>query len=297
MAVLTAQGESANDFLQSDGTTWLNTQEGTYMLNMSSTTSIRAAKDGSGYGNIKQLLLAFDTSAIPVGSTITSATLSLTFSSTYSSTGLEHSIHVLAPHVWLPTATTADWRSTLDNTIPIVATYSFLPAPPSTRVDLTSTADMINAINPGGQTEMIARLDRAETDTLVANDTYDAYITVALTDPNTAPLLTVQYTEPVSPPSAPTLISPANQSTQSLSGGFIFEWQHNSNTAALQSEYSFRRRIEGTVAWEYWDAGTSSWSASEVWNRSSQQSINFPAGAWDDSVTYEWTVATAEEAQ
>jgi hypothetical protein len=62
----------------------------------------------------------------------------------------------------------------------------------------------------------------------------------------------------VVPPSAPTLLYPANGSVADLGSGFTMEWRNNyfSNVGS-QTAYSIRRQVEGNSDYQYWSG--SSW--------------------------------------
>ena len=90
-------------------------------------------------------------------------------------------------------------------------------------------------------------------------------------------------------PSSPTLISPANGSTQELATTPTFSWAYQSTDGSIQAAYAFRRKTTGAYA--YWN-GTNFSSSSVVWNTSGSQSVTFPASSWSDGTTYNWSVAT-----
>ncbi len=101
----------------------------------------------------------------------------------------------------------------------------------------------------------------------------------------------------VQPPSAPTLGSPANASTEDLSGTPTFTWTPNPTPGdGAESAIAFRMKQSGASAYSYWNAGTSAWQSTVVWNPYTTGSYTFPAGSWADGATYNWSVATQEAA-
>jgi hypothetical protein len=95
-------------------------------------------------------------------------------------------------------------------------------------------------------------------------------------------------------PLAPTLLTPAANTTVDLAAGYTFTWQHNSRVGGAQTAYLFRRSPSINVN-EWWNATTGAWQSTSVWNTSSSQSLAFPAGKWSDGHTvYNWTVSTQD---
>jgi len=73
-------------------------------------------------------------------------------------------------------------------------------------------------------------------------------------------------------------------------------WQFNSSSPnRTQSAYAFRRKLQDSINWEYWDNGLQDWSATEVKNTSSNSIITFPTGAWTNGNTYNWSVKTWDD--
>lgn len=100
-----------------------------------------------------------------------------------------------------------------------------------------------------------------------------------------------------SPPTAPSLIVPTNSQFVDLAAGYAFDWAFNDpDTGDSQSAYAFRRRVAGTGTYEYWNAATAGWGASEVKNASGTSEIVFAAGKWSNGVTYNWSVKTWDAA-
>jgi hypothetical protein len=96
-------------------------------------------------------------------------------------------------------------------------------------------------------------------------------------------------------PDAPTLGTPADGTTYNLPAGFTFTWAFSDpDVGDDQSAYAFRRRTIG--AYEYWDAGSNTWGAGEVYNASVDGEVVFPASKWTTATTYEWSVRTKDTA-
>ena len=99
------------------------------------------------------------------------------------------------------------------------------------------------------------------------------------------------------PPTAPTLVAPANAAVENLAAGFTFDWTPNdADTGDTQSAYAFRRKISGAGSYEYWNASTSAWQSSEVWNTGTATEVTFAASKWVNGNIYNWSVATKDAA-
>lgn len=94
----------------------------------------------------------------------------------------------------------------------------------------------------------------------------------------------------------PILLSPGDGTSQWLADGYTFEWEFNDpDPGDSQVSYRFRRRVQGTSSWEYWNATLGAWTAVETGNDSTTEAVTFPAGAWpQDNTVFEWTVSTRE---
>lgn len=121
---------------------------------------------------------------------------------------------------------------------------------------------------------------------------------------------------PNDPPLAPILRSPANGATVNFltPAGRTFRWTfRDPNPGDTQGAYAFRRREEAPSTilsvpqaqssdisaaqadeFEWWDASTNSWVTTEVFNPGTSEEIVFPAGSWQNHVTYHWTVANKD---
>lgn len=98
-------------------------------------------------------------------------------------------------------------------------------------------------------------------------------------------------------PFAPDLVSPANAAYADLSGTPEFEWTFLAGTIGnVQSTWAFRRKIAGASSYQYWNATTSAWQSTVIYNTGTDQSVTFPSGAWTDGNTYNWSVATQDVA-
>lgn len=96
-------------------------------------------------------------------------------------------------------------------------------------------------------------------------------------------------------PSAPTLVSPANNAYEDLSGTPTFTWQYNNIDGTTQADWAFERTVNGG-ALEYWSVASAAWETSIVWNSGSAGSYTFPAGAWANGSAYTWSVNTESSA-
>ena len=94
-------------------------------------------------------------------------------------------------------------------------------------------------------------------------------------------------------PSAPTLTAPASGGYTDLSAaGGPFSWVYNNTDGSSQASYQFRRKLSAAGAYEYWNATTSVFQATAVDNTATALTLTFPATAWVDGNTYQWSVAT-----
>lgn len=129
------------------------------------------------------------------------------------------------------------------------------------------------------QTQATAGLAAAETATASVTIGWTAYSLVIF---------------PAAVPSAPILALPTNGTMAVLSGTPAFSWlPQPTNGDGAMNAYAFRRKI-GAGAYSYWNATSSTWSGTIVWNTSSSSSVTFTAASWSDSSNYLWSVATQE---
>lgn len=98
------------------------------------------------------------------------------------------------------------------------------------------------------------------------------------------------------PPFAPSLTSPPNASFQDLQSGFTFTWTYNPAVGGnTQTQYCLRRKISGAPSYEYWNAGTSAFQSTQVFNASSSSSLTFAPSLWTDGNVYNWSVANVDQ--
>lgn len=91
----------------------------------------------------------------------------------------------------------------------------------------------------------------------------------------------------------PTLLSPINRVAADLAAGGTIDWEFNPAAAGdVQTSYALRRKVVGAGAYEYWNDGTQSWGAGEVFNASAVSSVTFVAGKWTTATNYQYSVAT-----
>ena len=92
-------------------------------------------------------------------------------------------------------------------------------------------------------------------------------------------------------PFAPTLLTPANNSSMDLQNlGATFTWTNNPNGTAPQTGYIFKRVTGGVTS--YWTG--SAFQSGTITVTSAVRSITFGSGLWVDGDTYTWTVATVD---
>lgn len=93
-------------------------------------------------------------------------------------------------------------------------------------------------------------------------------------------------------PNAPTLTDPPNASYRDLAAGYTFQWTPNFPVLIdTQAAYALRRKIVGAGSYEYWNAGTTAWQGTIVWNTTGSSSLVFPSGKWTNGNNYQWSVA------
>lgn len=181
-----------------------------------------------------------------------------------------------------PTVTTSLANSTVLECWAILNNQTItLPATAEGQIGLTPTSSSSPfTIGASDQAQATAGTSATETASVASG-----------TDWNVATLVL----SPVQPPYAPTLGSPANASYDDLSGTPTFSWTYNPTPGdGAQSNYAMRMKLSGASSYSYWNASTSAWQSTIVWNLSSVSSVTFPVGAWTDGNTYNWSVATQE---
>lgn len=97
------------------------------------------------------------------------------------------------------------------------------------------------------------------------------------------------------PPYAPIPISPANGEATDLAGTPEFVWQYQFGTpGAVQTGWAFRRKVAGASTYQWWNKTTSAWQTTPFWNTGATANYTFPAAAWSDTKTWNWSVATKD---
>lgn len=92
-------------------------------------------------------------------------------------------------------------------------------------------------------------------------------------------VVVVTYTV-ADPPLKPSNISPGDSTISNYEDGFTLSWQYNPGTdSGTQQAYAIRR-IDSASVTRYWNASSSTWSATEVWNTSTVSDVVFPSGAY-----------------
>jgi hypothetical protein len=97
-------------------------------------------------------------------------------------------------------------------------------------------------------------------------------------------------------PLAPTLTAPSNASAADLaSAGATFSAGYNAGTGGTGvTAYALRRKISGAGSYEYWNAGTSAWQSTIVWNTAASMSVVFAAAKWTNGNVYNWSFAAQD---
>lgn len=86
-----------------------------------------------------------------------------------------------------------------------------------------------------------------------------------------------------SAPRTPSITAPSNGAAQDVASGLTISWTfEDADPSDFQDAYSLRRAI-GAGSFQYWNAGTGTWGASDVWNLSGTTSVTIPSGWGADS--------------
>ncbi|HVA75753.1 MAG TPA: hypothetical protein VNF71_14435 [Acidimicrobiales bacterium] len=93
-------------------------------------------------------------------------------------------------------------------------------------------------------------------------------------------------------PLAPILDAPPPDGVLDFTASQTFTWTPQAPNAAAQTAYAFRRYASPSGGYQWWNAGSSAWSATEVYNTSSTASATFSAGSWSNGQDWGWSVST-----
>ena len=102
-----------------------------------------------------------------------------------------------------------------------------------------------------------------------------------------------------SPPSAPTLTTPAAGAYVDVSSGVGLTATYNSTDGANQNAYALRIKVAGAGSYLYWNAGSGSLQSTIVWNPISTAvgaswTVSLPSTAVSNGNTYNWSMASQE---
>lgn len=103
-------------------------------------------------------------------------------------------------------------------------------------------------------------------------------------------------TTAASAPKTPVISTPVSGSAQDVAATLTIAWSFTDDDPSdFQDAYSLRRAI-GAGAFNYWNAGTQTWGASDVWNLSGTSSAVIPAG-WgaDSDATHHYSVKVRDQ--
>lgn len=98
-------------------------------------------------------------------------------------------------------------------------------------------------------------------------------------------------------PSRPSLSAPAATAILDVTTGAVFTATYFSTSGAPQNAYAFRIRTSTSLAWQYWNASTSSLQSSIVWNATATTpgkswSVSVPHTILSNNVQYVWSMAS-----
>lgn len=100
-----------------------------------------------------------------------------------------------------------------------------------------------------------------------------------------------------SAPYTPEITTPTNGTTADVASGLTIAWTfEDDDPLDSQASYALRRQI-GAGAFSYWNAGTSTWGAGEVFNLSGTSSVTLPS-SWgaDSDATHSYSVRVRDQA-
>lgn len=109
--------------------------------------------------------------------------------------------------------------------------------------------------------------------------------------PNNAAIFSVVLSD-YEAPYAPVLTTPTNGLFEDLSGTPTWAWTYEPADGTTQAAWALRMKIAGASSYSYWNVSTGAWQSTVVWNTGSSSSYTFPAGAWANGNTYNWSAAT-----
>lgn len=240
--------------------------------------------DGTNFMVFRDLL-QFSLSSVPAAATISSAILTLTgFPSGDAGTG---------SHSFTATRATTSWSSsTVWDTQPTIAgspdATTSVSIPLSTGTTLSFN---ITALVQGWYAGTISNyglMVKAASESLPNH--LPSFATNEFATTGSRPVLAITYS---TVPSAPTLISPANNAPAPLNTT-SFQWSFvDADAGDSQSAYALRRRAFGSVTYQWWTGST--WTTTETFITSSSASVT-PTGFTNTDDTYFWSVATKDSA-
>lgn len=104
--------------------------------------------------------------------------------------------------------------------------------------------------------------------------------------------LSIEVLPPVAP-SMPVLLSPTAGAEASTTEDIIFEWQHRPSISGGYQD-AYRLRADGGAGWQWWNASTDGFVASEFTNVSSVSREVIDPSKFVANVPYSWQVSTRE---
>jgi len=94
---------------------------------------------------------------------------------------------------------------------------------------------------------------------------------------------------------APTITNPVNAGYEDLAAGRTIIWTYNPSVPGnTQTAYILRAKIAGAASYVFWNASISAWQSGSVSNSATVSDVAMPAGAFQDGVVYNLSVATSD---